>query len=94
MAMSVEGQAGAYLALWTVIQLVSRGAAGIAAGGILCDAALALTGSFASTYGIVFWLEAIGALACIWLLRRADVPGFAAKRSRVPAVEPVGVAAD
>ncbi len=93
MAMSVEGQAGAYLALWTVIQLVSRGA-GIAAGGILRDAALALTGSFASTYGIVFWLEAIGALACIWLLRRADVPGFAAKRSRVPAVEPVGVAAD
>ena len=91
--MSVEGQAGAYLALWTVIQLVSRGA-GIAAGGILRDAALALTGSFASTYGIVFWLEAIGALACVWLLRRADVPGFAAKPSRVPAVEPVGVASD
>ena len=93
MAMSVEAQAAAYLALWSVIQLVSRGA-GIAAGGILRDAALAVTGSFASTYGIVFWLEALGALSCIWLLRRADVPGFASKTAPTEAVEPLGVAAD
>ncbi len=93
MAMSVEDQAAAYLALWSVIQLVSRGA-GIAAGGILRDAALALTGSFASTYGIVFWLEALGAFACIWLLRRVDVAGFAAKSSRTPVAEPMGAAAD
>ena len=93
MAMSVEAQAAAYLALWSVIQLVSRGA-GIAAGGLLRDAALAVTGSFASTYGIVFWLEAMGALSCIWLLRRADVPGFASRAGMTEAVEPIGVAAD
>jgi BCD family chlorophyll transporter-like MFS transporter len=93
MAMSVEDQAAAYLALWSVIQLVSRGA-GIAAGGLLRDAALAVTGSFANTYGIVFWLEALGALFCIWLLRRADVQGFASNSGRVEAAEPIGVAAD
>lgn len=93
MAMSVEAQAAAYLALWSVIQLVSRGA-GIAAGGLLRDAALAATGSFASTYGLVFWVEALGALACIWLLRRADVAGFVSKTGRVEASEPIGVTAD
>ncbi|MFQ5923292.1 MAG: BCD family MFS transporter [Anaerolineales bacterium] len=93
MAMSIEHQAAAYLALWSVIQLVSRGA-GIAAGGLLRDAALAVTGSFTSTYGLVFWLEALGALACIWLLRRVDVSGFASKIGRTTAAEPVGVAAD
>jgi BCD family chlorophyll transporter-like MFS transporter len=93
MAMSVEAQAAAYLALWSVIQLVSRGV-GIAAGGLLRDAALAVTGSFTSTYGVVFWMEALGALSCIWLLRRADVPGFASKTGRTEAVEPIGVAAD
>lgn len=93
MAMSVEDQAAAYVALWSVIHLVSRGA-GIAAGGILRDAALPPTGNSSSTYGLVFWLDVMGALACIWLLRRVDVPGFAAKSSRVPALEPMGVAAD
>ncbi len=93
MAMSVEAQAAAYLALWSVIQLVSRGA-GIAAGGFLRDAALAVTGSFASTYGLVFWVEAVGALACIWLLKRADVPGFVSKTGIVESSEPIGVAAD
>lgn len=93
MAMSVEAQAAAYLALWSVIQLVSRGA-GIAAGGLLRDVALAVTDSFASTYGIVFWLEALGALSCIWLLRRADVPGFASRAGRTEASEPIAVAAD
>ncbi|MFQ5942857.1 MAG: BCD family MFS transporter [Anaerolineales bacterium] len=93
MAMSVENQAAAYLALWSAIQLVSRGA-GIAAGGFLRDAALSVTGSFPTTYGIVFWLEALGALACIWLLRRVDVVGFAMKSGRTTAAEPVAVAAD
>ena len=93
MAMSVEAQAAAYLALWSVIQLVSRGG-GIAAGGLLRDAALAVTGSFASTYGLVLWVEALGALACIWLLKRADVSGFVKQTGRVEASEPIGVAAD
>jgi BCD family chlorophyll transporter-like MFS transporter len=86
MAMSRERQAGIYLALWSAIQLVSRGA-GIAAGGALRDLALALTGGFASAYAAVFWVEAVGALGCIALLRRVDVAGFAAGRQAVDAVE-------
>ena len=93
MAMSTEKQAAAYLGLWSVIQLVSRGA-GIAAGGLLRDAALAVTGSFTSTYGIVFWVEALGALSCIWLLRRVDVAGFALERSTEQSIQPIGIAAD
>ena len=86
MAMSRERQAGIYLALWSAIQLVSRGA-GIAAGGALRDLALALTGGFTSAYAAVFWVEALGALGCIALLRRVDVAGFAAGRHAVDAVE-------
>lgn len=75
MAMSREERAGSYLALWTVIQLVSRGA-GIAAGGVVRDLALSLGGDFPSAYAVVFALEAVGALGSIVLLRRVDVAGF------------------
>jgi BCD family chlorophyll transporter-like MFS transporter len=84
MAMSSKRNAGAYLALWSAIQLVGRGL-GIAAGGTARDVALSLTGQFPNAYALVFWLEAIGALFCIWLLVRVDVRGFAAVRSAVPA---------
>jgi BCD family chlorophyll transporter-like MFS transporter len=86
MAMSRERQAGIYLALWSAIQLVSRGA-GIAAGGALRDLALALTGGFTGAYAVVFSVEALGVLGCIALLRRVDVAGFAAGRQAVDAVE-------
>jgi BCD family chlorophyll transporter-like MFS transporter len=86
MAMSVEGRAGAYLGLWSVIQLVGRGA-GIAVGGVLRDVALALAGDFAGAYASVFWIEALGVLACIWLLRRVDVAGFAGERGQVGRAE-------
>jgi BCD family chlorophyll transporter-like MFS transporter len=80
MAMSKEKHAGSYLALWSVIQLVSRGA-GIAMGGVLRDLALLLTKGFAISYALVFGLEAMGIFACVLLLQRADVLGFAANRS-------------
>jgi len=86
MAMSVEGRAGVYLGLWSVFQLVGRGA-GIAAGGLLRDVALTVTGGFAGAYASVFWIEALGALACIWLLRRVDVLGFARERGQVGRAE-------
>ena len=72
MAMSGEERAGSYLALWSVIQLVARGA-GIAAGGAIRDLALALTGSFGAAYAAVFAVEALGLFAAIALLRRVDV---------------------
>jgi BCD family chlorophyll transporter-like MFS transporter len=80
MAMSKEEHAGSYLALWSVIQLVSRGA-GIAMGGVLRDLALLLTKGFASSYAVVFGLEALGVFVCVRLLQRADITGFAANRS-------------
>ena len=54
----------------------------------------ALTGSFSSTHGLVFWFKALRALACIRLLRRVDVPGVASKSGRMAAAEPVEVTAD
>jgi BCD family chlorophyll transporter-like MFS transporter len=84
MAMSREQQAGAYLALWSMIQLIARGA-GIAAGGLLRDLALSTTGSMGLAYGFVFAFEAVGILVCILLLRRVDVPGFVRLPARADA---------
>lgn len=93
MAMSKERAAGSYLALWSVIQLVGRGA-GIAFGGVARDAALALTGDFSGAYALVFWVEAAGAAICIWLLQRVDVTGFAAQRAEHASAQAAGAAAD
>ena len=76
MAMTTEASAGAYLGLWTMTQLVSRGV-GIGLGGVVRDVTLALTGSAAIAYSSVFALEAIGLAVCIGLLARLDVVGFA-----------------
>jgi BCD family chlorophyll transporter-like MFS transporter len=75
MAMSSDEQAGVYLALWSVIQLVSRGV-GIAAGGLLRDVGLAISGRFNTAYATVFFVEALGLWLCIWLLRRVDIRSF------------------
>jgi BCD family chlorophyll transporter-like MFS transporter len=76
MAMTTEKEAGAYLGLWTMIQLVSRGI-GIGLGGVVRDVMLALTGSQALAYSSVFILEAIGLSVCIAVVLRLDVVGFA-----------------
>lgn len=79
MAMSVESRAGTYLAMWSVIQLISRGL-GIAFGGLTRDVAMRILGDPAMAYGAVFWLEALGLGLAILLLRRVDVAGFARER--------------
>lgn len=84
MAMNQESSAGAYLALWSVIQLVARGG-GIAAGGVVRDVALALTGELQSAYAAVFFLEAAGVFLSIWLLSRVGVAAFATRTRLVPA---------
>lgn len=81
MAMSTEEQAGSYLALWSVVQLVARGA-GIAAGGLIRDLALTLSGPFNTAYAALCVLEALGLFSTIPLLRQADIPGFAARRAQ------------
>lgn len=85
MAMNSEEQAGSYLALWSVVQLVARGA-GITAGGAIRDWALALTGQFNLAYATVFFVEALGLFLAIVLLRRVDVAGFAAHRAEEPSI--------
>lgn len=92
MAMSIEEQAASYLALWSVVQLVTRGA-GIAAGGLIRDVALALSGEFSTTYATVFIIEALGILASIWLLRRADIRGFADEHTRLRAEDIISATA-
>jgi BCD family chlorophyll transporter-like MFS transporter len=81
MAMSGEEQAGSYLALWSVIQLVARGA-GIAAGGGIRDLALALSGSFNVAYATVFAVESLGLFAAIWLLLRVGVPDMSGEQTQ------------
>ena len=82
MAVNTAERAASYLALWSVIQLISRGL-GIFAGGVIRDIGLTVTGQISTAYGIVFVVEAIGLFACIWLLRRVDVRGFAASHRAV-----------
>ncbi len=75
MAMSKPAQAGSYLALWSMLQLVTRGF-GISMGGVIRDLALQLTGAFHSAYAALFAIEALGLYLCIYLLVRVNVPGF------------------
>jgi BCD family chlorophyll transporter-like MFS transporter len=79
MAVTTAEMAASYLALWSVIQLVSRGL-GIAAGGVLRDVFNTLSGEIAVAYAGVFAVEAIGLFFAIWLLRRVDIHGFAQGR--------------
>jgi BCD family chlorophyll transporter-like MFS transporter len=76
MAMTSDRRAGAYLGLWSVAQLVFRGV-GIFLGGAVRDVVLLLSGSPTLAYASVFFLEAVGLLACVALVIMVDVPGFA-----------------
>ncbi len=91
MAMTADRRAGAYLGLWTVAQLVFRGV-GVFLGGAVRDVVLQLTGSAQAAYGAVFALEAVGLLACVWLVMRVDVPGFARSSAATPAASLATVA--
>lgn len=82
MAMTTDKHAGAYLGLWTVAQLVSRGV-GIALGGIALDLFRMTLPAAHIAYGSIFMLEAIGFLICVGILARVDAPGFAAGRAPV-----------
>jgi len=93
MAVNSAERAASYLALWSVIQLVSRGL-GIAAGGLIRDLVNSLSGQIALAYAAVFAVEAIGLVACIWLLRQVDIRGFVAEsqpdtlaQSLIPSLE-------
>jgi BCD family chlorophyll transporter-like MFS transporter len=93
MAVTTAAQAASYLALWSVIQLISRGL-GIAAGGFVRDIVKTATGEVSLAYGTVFMVEAVGLLLCIWLLLRVDIAGFTSShRDSIPS-EPFGAGID
>lgn len=81
--MSPDKDAAAYLALWTVCVLLSKGI-GTALGGILRDLfILRLHLADGVGYGAIFVLSGLGLLGAVWILRFVDVPGFARDSGRV-----------
>jgi BCD family chlorophyll transporter-like MFS transporter len=82
MVMTTDRAAGAYLGLWSVCVLVSRGL-GISLGSVLRDIFLGLTGSPEVSYAIIFVLEAVGLILAALVLARADVLSFARDSGRL-----------
>jgi len=72
---NTDDKAGIYLALWTVVQLLSRGV-GILTGGIIRDLGFAISGSYTIAYALLFGLEALGLFAALYLLRKVQVEPF------------------
>jgi BCD family chlorophyll transporter-like MFS transporter len=80
--MTTDIEAGAYLSLWTVCILVSRGL-GISLGSFLRDIFIALTDSPELSYALIFFLEAIGIAVGVFLLSKRDILGFAREAGRI-----------
>ncbi len=74
-AMSPDPHAGAYLGLWTVAILVSKGS-GTFIGGVSRDVFLFLTDEFSAAYGITYLLAGVGLWTAVLVLRGIDVPAF------------------
>ncbi len=80
--MSPDRNAGAYLGLWTVSILVSKGL-GTFLGGSLRDIFYLAVGLPAPTaYGLIFGIEAILLLTSVLILSRIDIIGFAREYGR------------
>ena len=75
MDLSPDGRAGTFLGFWSLCVTFARGF-GVAGGGLLRDVALDLSGSFTVAYGAVFVLGAVGLLASLIALSKANLRGF------------------
>jgi BCD family chlorophyll transporter-like MFS transporter len=91
--MTTDIEAGAYLSLWTVCILVSRGL-GIGLGSFMRDIFIALTDSPSLSYALIFFLEAIGIAVGAFLLSRRDILGFARDAGRFNGEELPAIALD
>mgnify|MGYP001328666645 CR=1 FL=1 len=81
--MASDKEAGAYLGLWSIAILVSKGL-GTFLGGATRDVLLLGIGLAPGiSYAIIFGLEALGLLGAILILSRIDVVGFARDVGRV-----------
>jgi BCD family chlorophyll transporter-like MFS transporter len=74
--MSPAPNSGAYLGLWTIAVLVSRGV-GTFTGGVFRDLFLAMNLTAGLAYGLVFLFSAIGLLVAASLVSGLDAIGFA-----------------
>jgi BCD family chlorophyll transporter-like MFS transporter len=74
-AMSPDPHSGAYLGLWTVAILVSKGL-GTLTGGVIRDVMLALGSTAEVTYGLIFAFSAAGLFIAAMLVTGIDVIGF------------------
>ena len=81
-AMSPAPNSGAYLGLWTIAVLVSRGL-GTFTGGVFRDLFMALDFSDGMAYGMVFITSAVGLLISSWIISGIDAVGFAEKHAGV-----------
>jgi BCD family chlorophyll transporter-like MFS transporter len=91
--MTSDQAAGAYLGVWAVTILLSRGL-GISLGSALRDGFVALSGSDALGYAVVFGIAACGLFLSILLLRRVNILSFARDTGRLPAVDAQVIAAE
>jgi len=92
--MSPDRDAAAYLALWTVCVLTSKGL-GTALGGALRDLfILRLQLGDAVGYGLIFVIGGLGLLGAVGLLRQVDVRGFARDSGRLSLSEALVASAD
>ncbi|MBK8987699.1 MAG: BCD family MFS transporter [Chloroflexi bacterium] len=81
--MASDKEAGAYLGLWSIAILLSKGL-GTFLGGLTRDILLlGLNLPVGLSYGLIFALEAFGLLGAILILSRIDVVGFARDVGRV-----------
>jgi BCD family chlorophyll transporter-like MFS transporter len=81
MDMSPSANAGTFLGFWTLVVTLGRGS-GVAAGGIVRDIALAITGSPEMAYAAVFFAGTVGLLVALYCLSKVNVPAFK-KRNQV-----------
>jgi BCD family chlorophyll transporter-like MFS transporter len=93
--MASKREAGAYLGLWSISILVSKGT-GTFLGGALRDLFLLyFDWSMGLGYGLIFILEAAGLLGAVLILTRLDVLSFAKEAGRIlPRSEATIVSAD
>jgi BCD family chlorophyll transporter-like MFS transporter len=85
MDMSPLQSAGTFLGFWTLVVTLARGA-GVSGGGIVRDIMLSITGADTVSYGVVFFIGAIGLAVSYWALTQAKVKSVSISKSDAQAV--------
>lgn len=75
MDMSPSGRAGTFLGFWTLCVTFARGM-GVSGGGIVRDIALALSGEYSITYGVVFIHGFLGLGVSWWALSQVNIKAY------------------